>query len=65
MEHANNENGLNWQNVRDHVHRLESDINNNSEKIAIETDWREKGDNELNNKIDQVLKTSVRLIEYS
>ena len=38
-------------------YRLEGDINNNSEKIAIETDWREKGDDELNNKIDQVLNS--------
>jgi hypothetical protein len=38
------------------LHRIDGDVNNNSEKIAIETEWREKGDNEVNNRIDQVNK---------
>jgi hypothetical protein len=54
LEHANHENGSNWNSLRDMVHRLDGDVHNNSEKIAIETDWREKGDDELSNKIEQV-----------
>ena len=53
-KHWHQENGANLQTLRDMLHRLDSDVNNNSEKIAIETEWREKGDDELNNKIDQV-----------
>ena len=53
-QHANHENGSNWNSLRDMVHRLDGDVHNNSEKIAIETDWREKGDDELSNKIEQV-----------
>ena len=56
MEHATNENGNNLQILRDMVYRQDGEINDNSEKITIETDWREKGDDELNNKIDQVGK---------
>ena len=59
MEHATNENGNNLQILRDMVHRQEGEINDNSEKITIETDWREKGDDELNNKIDQVGKIII------
>ena len=54
LEHTSHENGQNVQNLKDMLHRLDGDINNISEKIDIEADWREKEDNELNNKIDQV-----------
>ncbi len=65
LEHSNHENGSNWNSLRDMVHRLDGDVHNNSEKIAIETDWREKGDDELSNKIAQVSDLIKTIINNS